>query len=147
LIGISSQNYIYIYFILIGFSFAGYVKFDVLGRRSKSKSHALLWTLTIVLVMFPIGIQLKDYSTRAHISSVTKQINVIDPSSKSDFALLLVLLKDMDDAAYRELLARNFYTVGACSFGDDVYRMMTETNTNEVRLEALTALRLNCKQI
>jgi hypothetical protein len=52
----------------------------------------------------------------------------------------------MDDAAYRELLAKNFYAVGACSFGDEVYKIMNETNKNEIRLKLLVVVRLDCNQ-
>jgi hypothetical protein len=156
LIGISSQNYIYIYFLSLGYSYATFRKREhVTGKgirekhasRLSVKSRLPAWTLTILMIAVPVSVQILDLSARSKISNITSQLQGSDASSANKFNRLLILLRDLDDAGYRELLARNFYTIGACSYGDEVYRMMAETNRNEVRLKSLRTLRGNCKQV
>jgi hypothetical protein len=156
LIGIASQNYIYIYSLFLGYSYAAFRKrkqgagreiCEKHVRLGSSGSRLLAWTLTILMMAIPISVQVLDLSARTKISNITSQLRISDGTSASDFNRLLILLREVDDAGYRELLARNFYTIGACSFGDDVYGMMVETNKNEVRLQALTTLQVNCKQV
>jgi hypothetical protein len=146
LIGISSPNYIYVFFLLLGYSsLSVFKRFKVLPiERPKYKSAAL--GLGVLLVLIPAYVQLDDLTGRYKISDRASKVKALGMFTEPNFSALLQDLKEIDDAGYRNRMALNFYSIGECKYGDLVYEMMMETNPDEARLRGLEIIKEDCPQ-
>jgi hypothetical protein len=145
MIGISSPNYIYVYFLLLGYSsFSLFNRSQVLPILPPKYTGVALG-LGILLVLIPAFVQLDDLNSRYKISDRTTKVQALGMYTEANFKALLQDLNEIDDAGYRDKLARNFYSIGECKYGDLVYEMMVKTNPDEVRLRGLDFLKKSCQ--
>jgi hypothetical protein len=146
LIGISSPNYIYVFFLLLGYSsLSVFKRFKALPiERPKYKSAAL--GLGVLVVLIPAYVQLDDLNSRYKISDRASKIKASGMFTEPNFSALLEDLKEIDDAGYRNRMALNFYSIGECKYGDLVYEMMMDTNPDEARLRGLEIIKAGCPQ-
>lgn len=146
LIGIVSPNYIYIFFLLLGYSCASLLNSHQLLPTNRSNLVVPAFGLSILLVMIPAFIQVDDLITRFKISDRATKIKALNSFTESNFIALVHDLREIDDAEYRNRMALNFYSIDECNYGDSVYKMMVETNFNEARLRRLEAIKEACIQ-
>ncbi len=144
LIGISSPNYIYVFFLLLGYSSFGILKSSqtVVTKQSGNSGTAL--GLAILLTLIPVYIQLVDLNTRFKISDRVSKIKASNAFTEQNFNALVRDLREIDDAGYRNRMALNFYSIGECEYGDLVYKMMAKTNPKEARLRGLAVTKNAC---
>ena len=144
LIGISSPNYIYIYFILLGYSVANLLKVSEVSKLKQMSNKPITWVLVSLLLLSPIYVQVKDMSIRFKISDTAIKAKSQNMFTDPNFETLLMLLSKIDDAGYRTRMALNFYSISECKYGDLVYEMMAKTNPDEVRLRGLDPVKNGC---
>jgi hypothetical protein len=144
LIGISSPNYIYVFFLLLGYSSLSLFKssqaFPV--KRPKYTSAAL--GLGILLVSIPAYVQIDDLNSRYKISDRVSKVKDLGMFTQPNFNALLQDLNEIDDAGYRYRMALNFYSISECEYGDLVYEIMVKTNPMEARLRELAVIKNAC---
>jgi hypothetical protein len=141
LIGVSSPNYIYIYFILLGYSVAYWLKFSEMSKFVGLKRTPITWVLIVLLFLTPAYIQAKDMRSRFNISDRVIKAKTLNMFTDQNFKALVILLSELDDAGYRNKMALNFYSIGECKYGDLVFEMMAKTNPDEVRLRGLAPVK------
>jgi hypothetical protein len=146
LIGVSSPNYIYIYFILLGYSVAYWLKFSEMSKFVGLKRTPITWVLIVLLFLTPAYIQAKDMRSRFNISDRVIKAKTLNMFTDQNFKALVILLSELDDAGYRNKMALNFYSIGECKYGDLVFEMMAKTNPDEVRLRGLAPVKNGCIQ-
>jgi hypothetical protein len=146
LIGISSPNYIYIFFLLLGYSSLGVSKSSQIVATKQSNNNGTALGLAILLTLIPAYIQLEDLKTRIKISDRASKIKASNGFTEQNFNALVRDLREIDDAGYRNRMALNFYSIGECKYGDLVYEMMIMTNSSEARLRGLRTVSNNCSQ-
>lgn len=144
LIGISSPNYIYIYFLLLGYSVANVFKVPELSKLGHMTIKPVTWVLVSLLFATPIYVQVKDMSTRFKISDKAVKAKTQNMFTEPNFKALVTLLSEIDDAGYRTRMALNFYSISECKYGDLVYEMMAKTNLHEARLRGLDPVKNGC---
>lgn len=146
LIGISSPNYIYIHFMLLGYSSAHLLKVSETKTLVKSKHTPVIWFLAVLLVVSPVYVQLKDLETRFRISDRAIKVKALNLFTESNFNMLIIMLSEIEDAGYRNTMALNFYSIGECTYGDLVYSMMSKTNPHEARIRRLNQIKNSCQE-
>lgn len=146
LIGISSPNYIYIFFLLLGYSSLGDLKSSRIVATKQSNKSVTALGLAILLTLTPAYIQLNDLDTRFKISDRASKIKATGEFTGQNFNALIRDLREIDDAGYRNRMALNFYAVGECRYGDLVYEMIVKTNPDEASLRGLDVLKKDCPQ-
>jgi hypothetical protein len=146
LIGVSSPNYIYIYFILLGFSVAHRLKFSEMSKFVGWKCTPITRLLVVLLFLTPTYIQVEDMRSRFNISDRAIKAKTLNMFTDQNFKALVSLLSELDDAGYRNKMALNFYSIGECKYGDLVFEMMAKTNPDEVRLRGLAPVKNGCIQ-
>lgn len=144
LIGISSPNYIYIFFLLLGHSSLGVLKSSLIVATKQSKNSVITLGLAILLTLIPTYIQLNDLGKRFKISDRASKIKSTGEFTEQNFNALVRDLSEIDDAGYRNWMALNFYSIGECKYGDLVYEMMINTNYREARLRRLEIMKEGC---
>jgi hypothetical protein len=144
LIGVSSPNYIYIYFILLGYSVAHLLKVSEMSKFVGLKRTPMTWLLIVLLFLTPAYIQVKDMRSRFNISDRAIKAKTLNMFTDPNFKALVSLLGELDDAEYRNKMALNFYSIGECKYGDLVFEMMAKTNPHEVRLRGLAPVKNGC---
>lgn len=146
LIGISSPNYIYIFFLLLGYSNLGVLKSSRIVATKQSNNSGTALGLAILLTLIPVYIQLDDLNTRFKISDRASKIKASNGFTEQNFNALVRDLREIDDAGYRNRMALNFYVIGQCRYGDLVFELMAKTNPDEARLRGLDVLKNDCLQ-
>lgn len=146
LIGISSPNYIYIFFLLLGYSSLGVLRSSRIVDTKQSNNSVTALGLAILLTLTPAYIQLHDLHTRFKISDRASKIKATGEFTERNFNALVRDLREIDDAGYRNRMALNFYAIGQCRYGDLVFEFMLKTNPDEARLRGLDALKKDCLQ-
>ena len=146
LIGISSPKYIYIFFLLLGYSSLGDLKSSRIVATKQSNKSVTALGLAILLTLIPAYIQLNDLDTRFKISDRASKIKATGEFTGQNFNALIRDLREIDDAGYRNRMALNFYAVGECRYGDLVYEMIVKTNPDEASLRGLDVLKKDCPQ-
>jgi hypothetical protein len=146
LIGISSPNYIYIFFLLLGYSSVSFFKSLQVLQMNRSKYTRSALSLSIMLVLIPVYVQLDDFNIRFKISDRTSKIKASNSFTNPNFNALVRDLNEIDDAGYRNRIALNFYAIGECKYGDLVYVMMAKNNPNEARLRSLAVTKKSCPE-
>ena len=144
LIGISSPNYIYIYFILLGYAVANLLKVSEVSKLGQMSNKPITWVLVSLLLVTPIYVQVKDMSIRFKISDTAIKAKAHNMFTDPNFKTLVMLLSKIDDAGYRTRMALNFYSISECKYGDLVYEMMAKTNPDEARLRGLDPVKNGC---
>jgi hypothetical protein len=144
LIGISSPNYIYIFFLLLGYSSLGVLKSSRIVATKQSNKSGIALGLAILLTLTPAYIQLHDLDTRFKISVRASKIKKTKEFTEQNFNALVRDLREIDDAGYRNRMALNFYAIGQCRYGDLVFELMLKTNPDEARLRGLDVLKKDC---
>jgi hypothetical protein len=139
--GIASPNYMY-----FGCIFIGYLIGTALPDRrialTRFKSNIGLSCL-IVLVTIPAFLQIYDFGQRLEVSTQSRAYSP-DLSDNQYFEILVKNVSDVRDAEYKFQVARNFYAIGECSFGDQVFEQLFELNPREVRNNLLLKLKEAC---
>ena len=94
----------------------------------------------------PGFLQVKDFGQRLNISIQTVSYS---PELSDDiyFESLVDNVLDLGDAEYKFQVARNFYVIGKCSFGDLISKQLYEINSREVRNYQLLRLKESCRQV
>ena len=146
LIGISSPNYIYIFFLLLGYSSLGVLKSSRIVTTKQFNDSGTALGLAILLTLIPVYIQLDDLNTRFKISDRASKIKASNGFTEQNFNALMRDLREIDDAGYRNRMAVNFYAIGQCRYGDLVYELMVKTNPDEASLRGLDVLKKDCLQ-
>ncbi len=146
LIGISSPNFIYIYFIFLGYSGATFLKVSDSSKYMQFSLKRIAWILAALLFVTPLYVQVRDMNTRLKISDRAQKVKALNDFKESNFKDLLVLLSEIDDAEYRTRMALNFYAIGQCKYGDLVYGMIDKTNPDEARLRGLEPVKNGCSE-
>lgn len=146
LIGISSPNYIYIFFLVLGYSSYGLLKSFRMMTTQPSDNSGTALGLAILLMLIPAYIQLDDLNTRFRISDRASKIKASNGFTEQNFDALVRDLREIDDAGYRNRMALNFYAIGQCRYGDLVYELMVKTNSDEASLRGLDVLKKDCLQ-
>jgi hypothetical protein len=146
LIGISSPNYIYIFYLLLGYSSFGNLKSSRMMATQQSNNSGTALGLAILLTLIPAYIQLDDLNTRFKISERASKIKASNGFTEQNFNSLVRDLSEIQDAGYRNRMALNFYAIGECKYGDLVYELMVNTNPNEASLGGLDVLKKDCLQ-
>ena len=144
LIGISSPNYIYIFFLLLGYSSFSLFKRSQLLSKKRPKYTGVVLGLGMLLVSIPAYVQLDDLNSRYKISDRASKVKASGNFTEPNFNALIRDLNEIDDAGYRNRMALNFYAIGECRYGDLVYEMMVITNSNEARLRGLDPVKNGC---
>lgn len=146
LIGIMSPNYIYIFFLLLGYSSLSLLKSSQVLPINRSNITVPVLGLSILLVLIPAYIQLNDLSIRFKVSDHTTKVKALKSYTDPNFKALVQDLREIDDAEYRNQLALNFYSIRECNYGDLIYELMVKTNPNEARLRGLEVIKEACIQ-
>ncbi len=146
LIGISSPNYIFVFFLLLGYSSLNLFKLSKVWPKERPKYKGATLGLGVLLVLIPVYVQLDDLNIRYEISDRASKVKTSGMFTESNFSALLQDLKEIDDAGYRSKMALNFYSIGECEHGDLVYEMMMNTNPDEARLRGLEVIKEGCPQ-
>jgi hypothetical protein len=146
LIGISSPNYIYVFFLLLGYSSFSFLKRSQAFPIKRPMFTRAALGLGVLLVLIPTYVQLEDLNVRYKISDRASKVKALGVFTGPNFNALLHDLNEIDDAGYRYRMALNFYSIGECKYGDSVYEMMLKTNSNEARLRGLKVIKEGCFQ-
>ena len=146
LIGISSPNYIYVFFLLLGYSSLNLFKHSKVWPKERPKHKKAAFSLGVLLVLIPAYVQLDDLNSRYKISDRASKVKALGMFTEPNFIALLQDLTEIDDAGYRKRMALNFYSIGECKYGDLVYEMMVNTNSDEARIRGLEIIKEECSE-
>ncbi len=144
LIGVSSPNYIYLYFILLGYAGANLLNIHEVSKSGNWIRNPITLVLIVLLFVTPAYVQIKDMNTRFKISDRAIKTKALNMFTEPNFKTLVMLLGELDDAGYRNRMALNFYSISECKYGNMVYQMMVETNPDEARLRGLVPVKNAC---
>ena len=81
--------------------------------------------------------------------NISTQTLAYSPELSDDmyFESLVDNILDLGDAEYKFQVARNFYVINKCSFGDLISKQLYEINSREVRNYQLLGLKESCREV
>ena len=141
---IASPNFMYFGFILIGY-FLGGTLTDHERQLQKPRREFGKNLVVYLAVVSTLIIQVYDFSKRMDVSSVARAYSTEFADDKY-FEKLVDKVSDIRDAEYKFQVARNFYSIGKCEYGNLVFEQQLSMNTKEVRIAQLVKLRKSCEQ-
>jgi len=141
---IASPNYMYFGFILIGYFLGGTLS-DAAGQLQSNKREFGKNFVIYLAVVSILILQTHDFSKRMDVSSVTRAYST-ELVDEKYFEKLLDKVSDIRDAEYKFQVARNFYSIGKCAYGNLVFEQLLSINTKEVRNAQLVEIRKSCEQ-
>ena len=140
--GIASPNYMYFGCIFIGYLIG--ISLPVRKIELTKFNKRIVLSCVIGLVTIPAILQINDFSQRLDVSLRSQSYS---PGSSDDryFMNLVNSVSNLRDADYKFQIARNFYAVGKCNFGDQVSQQLLALNPREVRNTILLKLKEKCQ--
>jgi hypothetical protein len=142
---IASPNFMYFGFIFIGYLLAGTLSNRGVQLQS-TKGRVGIYSTLYLAVVLALALQVHDFAKRMDISSTSRAYSP-EFSNEKYFESLVDKVSGIQDAEYKFQVARNFYVVGKCAYGNIVFEQLLAVNASEVRNVQLAGLKEACEPL
>jgi hypothetical protein len=131
-----------------GFIFIGYLLACTLSNRSVQlqtiKGRVGIYSTLYLAVVLALALQMQDFAKRMDISNTSRAYSP-KFSNEKYFESLVDKVSGIQDAEYKLQVARNFYAIGKCAYGNIVFEQLLAINAREVRNVLLVGLKKACE--
>jgi len=142
---IASPNFMYFGLILIGYLLAGSLTNRGVQLQS-IKGRVGIYSTLYLAVVLALALQVHDFAKRLDISNTSRAYSP-EFSNEKYFESLVDKVSGIQDAEYKFQVARNFYAVGKCAYGNIVFEQLLAVNASEVRNVQLAGLKKACEPL
>jgi hypothetical protein len=142
---IASPNFMYFGFIFIGYLLAGTLSNRGVQLQS-TKGRVGIYSTLYLAVVLALALQVHDFSKRMDISNISRAYSP-EFSNEKYFQSLVDKVSSIPDAEYKLKVARNFYVIGKCAYGNIVFEQLLAVNASEVRNVQLAGLKEACEPL
>jgi hypothetical protein len=140
---IASPNFMYFGFIFIGYLLAGTLSNRGVQLQS-IKGRVGIYSTLYLAVVLALALQMHDFAKRIDISNTSRAYSS-EFSNEKYFESLVDKVSGIQDAEYKLQVARNFYAIGKCAYGNLVFEQLLTINAREVRNVQLAGLKRACE--
>ena len=140
---ITSPNFMYFGLIFVGYLLAGTLSNRGVQLQSIKIRVGIYSTLYLAVVL-ALALQMHDFAKRMDISNTSRAYSP-KFSNEKYFESLVDKVSGIQDAEYKLQVARNFYAIGKCAYGNIVFEQLLAINASEVRNVQLVGLKKACE--